>query len=151
VDLYPTLALLAGLPLPNELDGTSLMPSLKDPQAAGREAVLSQFARPFKKSVPEFMGYSLRTDTHRYTRWISWADRKTVAEELYDYGDNDCAQYVSSYLIEQRNIADSPSQAETKKQLSDQLDQVLQQRVKSLPPPSAGINLPQPPRKKKKS
>ncbi len=151
VDLYPTLVSLAGLPLPDDLDGRSLVSNLNDPQASGRDAVLSQFARPFKKTAPEFMGYSLRTDTHRYTRWISWADRKTVAEELYDYGDKNCASHENAYWIEQRNIADLPEQKATREQLSAQLDQMLQQRVKSPPPVEVDFDASQPKKKRKKS
>jgi iduronate 2-sulfatase len=133
VDLYPTLVSLAGLPLPAELDGSSLIPILNDPQASGRDAVLSQFVRPFKKNLPEFMGYSLRTDTHRYTRWISWTDRKIVAEELYDYGDQNSATLDSAYLIEHQNVAENPAQKARREKLSEQLDQMLQSRVKSSP------------------
>jgi iduronate 2-sulfatase len=151
VDLYPTLVSLSGLPVPDDLDGRSLRPNLNDPQAAGRNAVLSQFARPFKKSAPEFMGYSLRTDTHRYTRWISWADRKTVAEELYDYGHETCASHEGAYWIEQRNIADLPEQAATRAMLSEQLDVMLQQRVKEPAPWGVDAAAPQAKKKRNKS
>lgn len=68
VDLYPTLTSLAGLDPMGGLDGSSLQPILDDLSAPGRIEVLSQFARPFNRNTPEFMGYSLRTATHRYTR-----------------------------------------------------------------------------------
>ncbi len=142
VDLYPTLTSLAGLEPMNGLDGSSLQPILDDPGSPGRSEVLSQFARPFSRNAPEFMGYSLRTATHRYTRWISWADRKMVAEELYDYGNRRCASHENAYLIEQRNIADQPEQQATLGQLSSRLDQMLKQRVLSIAqalPPSAEL------------
>ncbi|MCA9081684.1 MAG: hypothetical protein KDA58_14065, partial [Planctomycetaceae bacterium] len=52
VDLYPTLAELAGLTPKHNLDGQSLVPILNDPQAPGRDVVLSQFNRPWKATVP---------------------------------------------------------------------------------------------------
>ncbi len=130
VDLYPTLTSLAGLAPMNGLDGRSLIPILDDPSAPGRNGVLSQFARPFSRNTPEFMGYSLRTAGHRYTRWISWSDRKTVAEELYDYDDGSSTSHEGAYRIEQRNIADQPEQQATLEQLSARLDEVLKQRVR---------------------
>lgn len=106
VDVYPTLMSLAGLDPIKGLDGRSLQPILDDPSVPGRNEVLSQFARPFSRNTPEFMGYSLRTVSHRYTRWISWSDRTTVAEELYDYENSQCASHECDYRIEQQNIAD---------------------------------------------
>lgn len=149
VDLYPTLATLAKLPQPAGLQGRSLMPNLEDPQAPGRDAVLSQFARPFKQTTPEFMGYSLRTDTHRYTRWISWSDRQIVAEELYDYSDKSCASREGAYWIEQRNIASYPEQASTRENLSQRLDRMLRERVKDAPLKKEDSDSGQPKRKRK--
>ena len=129
VDLYPTLAQLASLPAPQGLDGRSLVAMLADPQLPGREAVLSQFARPFSAKTPEFMGYSLRTATHRYTRWIHWQSRQTVAEELYDYTTGPSTRREDAFWIEQENIALHPGQLATCQALSQQLDQMLAQRV----------------------
>jgi arylsulfatase A-like enzyme len=157
VDLYPTITSLAGLDATDGLDGRSLQPILDDPSAIGRNEVLSQFARPFSRNTPEYMGYSLRTATHRYTRWISWADRKMVAEELYDYGNSNCASSDNAYLIEQKNIADQPEQKAQLEQLSGRLEEMLKQRVRSMkqssiPPASTDpLEVPQPKKKRKKS
>lgn len=92
VDVYPTLAALAGVPLPRDepvpLAGLSLAGLLTDPQGAGPKAVaLSQFPRcPVNESVPwrsnlcievksskfAWMGYSYRNDNWRYTAWFRW-------------------------------------------------------------------------------
>jgi iduronate 2-sulfatase len=137
VDIYPTLAEMAGLQPPEDLSGQSLVPILKSPAAQVRDEVLSQFARPFNQKAPEFMGYSVRTNTHRYTRWISWADRQTVSEELYDYRGTSSVQRDGAYWIEHRNIAGEPAQASTKADLSRRLDQILQQRIKKDAPASS--------------
>jgi iduronate 2-sulfatase len=131
VDVFPTLAELASLPAPQGLDGRSLVPMLANPQAPGRVAVLSQFARPFKASTPEVMGYSLRTPTHRYTRWITLPARKLVAEELYTYTTGPSTRREGAFWIEQENLAPHPSQADTRQALSQKLDQILTERITS--------------------
>lgn len=129
VDVYPTLAELASLPAPQGLDGHSLVPMLTDPKSPGREAVLSQFARPFSPNTPKFMGYSLRTATHRYTRWIDWQFGQTVAEELYDYASGPSASHEGAFWIEQENIVLHSGLSATRQALSQQLDQMLNRRV----------------------
>ena len=46
VDMYPTLAELAGLELPEHLEGQSFAPLLDNPNAAWKNAVFSQFPSP---------------------------------------------------------------------------------------------------------
>ncbi len=88
VDVYPTLCELAGLPVPAELEGASFAPLLDDPQRPWKAAVFSQFLREGIWTAPdgvEYMGYSVRTKTHRYVRWVTWPGKQLAAEELYDY------------------------------------------------------------------
>ena len=101
IDIYPTLVELCSL-LPAEgVEGRSMVPVLDAPSGTFRDFALSQFPRPgpksFFASTPEypepssnrwriaFMGYSLRTATHRYTEWIEMSSGKTVEKELYDH------------------------------------------------------------------
>jgi len=77
-DIAPTLCDLAGLSIPGYFEGESLTGLIQDPSANVREASLSQYPRNGK------MGYSLRTERFRYTRWIS-SEGSTSARELYDY------------------------------------------------------------------
>jgi len=80
VDIYPTLAELAGLPLPSHLEGKSFVPLLNNPQQPWKTAAFSQYLRPGKE---KFMGRSIRTDRWRYTEWTD-AKQKVVGIELYD-------------------------------------------------------------------
>ncbi len=75
VDIYPTLAELAGLEVPAELEGVSLLPLLKNPNA--------QWDRPAFTQVffSEIAGYSVRTDRWRY---VEWGNRGDQGMELYD-------------------------------------------------------------------
>jgi iduronate 2-sulfatase len=140
VDIYPTLAELAGLPTPRDLDGRSIVPILQDPGRIGRDVALSQFSRPFKPSAPQSMGYSIRTETHRYTRWVEWPTRKIIVEELYDYTSARSAVRQGALLVEQENVAQDPAYAETRDRLRTRLDRMISERMPAgasgPPPPS---------------
>jgi len=86
LDIYPTLAELAGLPQPDGPEGKSLVPVLKDTLAEVHKSVLTQHPREaYYSGEPDAMGYSVRTDRFRYTEWRDWKSGKTVASELYDH------------------------------------------------------------------
>jgi iduronate 2-sulfatase len=129
VDIYPTLAELAGLTPPADLDGSSFAALLKDPAQPGRDIVLSQFARPFKRSDPEVMGYSVRTSTHRYSRWIDWPTGKVLGEELYDYADASSVLHTDAYWIEKANLAGDPANAKLLERMRGKMDEVLTERT----------------------
>jgi len=59
VDLYPTLADMAGLTPTSKLDGTSLKPILANPDARVKDAAFTQVRN----------GYAVRTDRWRYIQW----------------------------------------------------------------------------------
>lgn len=83
VDLYPTLAELAGLPEPAHVSGVSLAPTINDPQVSVRDSALTvTVSRTVKtKGKERVLGHSVRTTRHRYTEW---GDRQ-FGVELYDY------------------------------------------------------------------
>lgn len=95
VDLYPTLADLAGLPAPEveqPMDGESLLPVLKDPEARVSDHAYHAYPRGGR------MGRAIRTDRYRLVEWKKiGADPETAELELYDYKNG---------LVEERNIAD---------------------------------------------
>jgi iduronate 2-sulfatase len=148
VDLYPTLADLAQLTPPAGLDGRSLVPVLKDAAAKGREFVLSQFSRPFRAGHPEIMGYSIRTESQRYTRWIEWTTRKVLSEELYDYTVAASVVKQDGFLIERENLASNPAHASKREQLSQQMDELIRTRLK---PKKLEDTAKKPKKKKKKA
>ena len=77
VDLYPTLAELAGLQPKTTLDGVSLVPMLNNSAATVKDGAFTQVQN----------GYSVRTDRWRYTEW----DEGKEAAVLYDM-DKDPAE-----------------------------------------------------------
>ncbi len=111
VDIYPTLSELAGLPVPEHLQGVSLAPLLDDPEHPWKSAVFSQFLREGIWIAPdgiEYMGYAVRTDRYRYVRWVNWVTGELAARELYDH-QLDPGENV--------NLAGRPEYAETLAQL----------------------------------
>ncbi len=97
VDLYPTLVELCGLPPRDDLEGTSLVPLLGDPE------------RPWEKPVVIASGggrrasYAVRTERWRYIRYYDGS------EELYDHLTDACEWF---------NLADKPQYARLKQQLA---------------------------------
>ena len=73
VDLYPTLAELAGLPAPNTLQGASLTPLLSDTES-------SAWKKEQAFTISRSGGESLRTKDWRFTQW-GFGDKGL---ELYD-------------------------------------------------------------------
>ncbi len=86
VDIYPTLAGLAGLSAPDFLAGVSLQPLFDRPDAVVRNSAFSMalstawWTRPHLKTQ-EIMGYTIRTENYRYTEW---ADGHSGVE-IYHY------------------------------------------------------------------
>lgn len=78
LDIYPTLATLAGVRAPKGLQGRSLAPLLKDPDARWDHPAITQVRRG--PAASSFKGYSIRTERWRYTEW----DNGAQGAELYD-------------------------------------------------------------------
>ena len=88
VDIFPTLCELAGIEIPSDRAGTSLLPILNNQGTRVKDYAVSQF----KKGGYE--GYTIRTDRYRYTEWLDLDYRKGIKpyskdivhdRELYDY------------------------------------------------------------------
>lgn len=111
VDIYPTLAELAGLPLPPKLEGTSFKPVLDEPNRAWKTAAFSQYPRNLAGGK-HLMGYSMCTERYRFTRWVQRDDHSKVdAVELYDHQTDP---------QENTNIANAPANKELVAQLTQQ-------------------------------
>lgn len=119
LDIYPTLAALCGLEAPSALEGKSLAAVLDGRHGAVKNFAVSQFPRPvsynFTRKRPENMGYSIRTERYRYTRWVEFKTGKLLAEEFYD---------LKTGRIEEKNEFNNPVHAETIKGLKQKLTKV---------------------------
>jgi uncharacterized sulfatase len=105
LDLYPTLAELAGVPQPAGLDGRSLGPLLANPDGPGRGPALS-----YRRVQPPARAWSLRTEDVRYTLWPDGS------EELYD---------LRSKAGESENLAARTERAAEKTRLRARLEAMV--------------------------
>lgn len=91
VDLYPTLTELCEVAAPDDLQGQSLVPMLRNPTTPGKKLAYTIVSRGTK------LGKAVRTDRWRYAKWPD-------GEELYD---------LKNDLAEQHNLATSEKHAAT--------------------------------------
>jgi len=95
IDIYPTLVDLCGLPPKADLDGNSLVPLLRDPEAKWDHPAITTY---------DHSEYSIRTERWRYIRYID------DSEELYDH-DADPNEW--------HNLAGQEQLTETKARLAE--------------------------------
>ena len=115
---------------PDNLQGQSLVPMLKDPSHTGRGWALTQVTRGGRRrnagngneTEGAYFGYSLRTPRWRYTEW----DGGDAGKELYDH-DNDPRELT--------NLAGNDEH----KAKMDELAKSLQAAVASTFPPDGKI------------
>ena len=97
VDVFPTLAELAGLDPPTgpqPIDGVSLVPVLKDPSARVRDH--AYHAYPKQK-----LGRSIRNERYRLVEWRPFNGKGEAEYELYDY---------EADPLETRNLAEDKTE-----------------------------------------
>ena len=88
VDIFPTLADLCGLSIPEGLAGRSVRPTVENPIAPGKAAAYSTHV-----GGRGFAGHTIRTDRHRLVRWINGSGEVGLVE-LYDH-QNDPEENVN--------------------------------------------------------
>jgi iduronate 2-sulfatase len=112
VDLFPTLTELCGLPNPEGLEGTSLVPVIRDPQKSVKDCAFTQHPRPAyydrtPSKQPVAMGVSVRTAKARYTEWRDWKTGELTGRELYADADEPS---------ETRSLIDEPGAVEIQRE-----------------------------------
>lgn len=137
VDIFPTVCDLAGLKIPEILDGSSLVPLMKNPTSKVKEYAVSQYPRSNTSSEneksgsidPNAMGYSIRTNKYRYTVWMKNGFRSTqkfnkdllIGIELYDYEKDP---------LETKNVSHEKQYNLIEKQLHSQMISFLKSQEK---------------------
>lgn len=108
MDLYPTLAELAGFEGPDHLDGRSLAPQIEDPDAP-TEPIISSYK--FSWAEDKLTGHAVRSRRYRYIYYP-----EINLEELYDH-DSDPNEW--------ENIAYRPENDEAVQAHRDALQKML--------------------------
>ena len=100
IDFAPTMLEIAGLPIPESVDGISLLGLLQDPKRGGHEQLA------FINVYGPLATHSLTclTRQHKYTYWWFGNDEMEPVEELFD-NKND--------PLELKNMASSPDHLQT--------------------------------------
>jgi iduronate 2-sulfatase len=114
VDLYPTLAELAGLDTPQGLDGVSYKNVIEKSKRQIRQYVSHVFPRG------ERLGRAIRTERYRLVQWKRVGEEDQTAEwELYDY---------QADPLETRNLYSSAS-----RDVLEELKRLLAEQDEALP------------------
>ncbi|MCC9602456.1 sulfatase [Stieleria sp. JC731] len=104
VDIAPTILELAGQPIPDQIDGVSLVPTFTTP-------VVQEPSLPQRDSVPLFQMWgapttfsmSVVTQTHKYIYWCC-GEKMQPSEELFNLADDP---------MELVNVIDDPQEQQT--------------------------------------
>ena len=147
VDIFPTLAEVAGLAVPplcpeNSKDvltcveGISAAPLLKNPTQDWKKAAFSQFPRPssgviFIPGKPDLsmdheesvMGYAVRTDIYRFVEWYKFNDKSGKAhyDDIWGTELYHHGKATKSFDDENENIAGDANMADKVKELRKML------------------------------
>ena len=112
IDFAPTMLELAGLPIPENMDGVSLIPVLENPETKARDhlALLNMFGPSPTQCL------TMVTEDWKYTYWWYGDDAMKPVEELY---------HLEEDPGEMKNLASVESAAETLNKMRSLYDQQL--------------------------
>jgi arylsulfatase A-like enzyme len=110
VDLYPTVCDLVGLELPTHLEGTSLLPLMKEPSRSWKSAAFSRYGD----------AVSMRTGRFRYTRYEQ-RDYQGDRNHLPSQGSCELFDHEAD-PGENRNVAADPDYADHLRALEAQFE-----------------------------
>jgi N-acetylglucosamine-6-sulfatase len=77
IDIGPTILDMAGITVPPEMEGRSMLPILESRNVRGRKAWMLEYWKYFPENFPTYVG--VRTETHKYIEY-----EKTLTPEIFD-------------------------------------------------------------------
>ena len=159
IDIFPSLTELAGLQVPPTcpqgnkdllacVEGTSVVPLLKDPKKEWKKAAFSQYPRPqagltsiegkppFKlnNAQEDVMGYAVRVDTYRFVEWYGF-NRVSAQPDFNDVWGTELYNHTHSVQFfndDNRNLAGMQNMTEKVAELRKILQAGWRE---ALPPP----------------
>ncbi len=129
VDLFPTLCDLAGLKIPEHLDGVSLAATTKGSDKEVKEFSISQWPKNLNKPEKATMGYTLRTSRFRYTEWVGKDFRSTKPYNESDVSDFELYDYQND-PDETHNYVNNPEYKKIRTELSAKLHDYFKSQLK---------------------
>ena len=112
IDFMPTIMELAGLPVPDGVDGMSLLPLLEDPN----KDIHGELAFTNVYGTDPTKCFSVLTKTMKYTYWWFRNDEMEPVEELFD---------IANDPFEMENLAQDPKFASQLEALREEYDRQL--------------------------
>mgnify|MGYP001825400457 CR=1 FL=1 len=112
IDFAPTLLELAGLPVPENMDGKSLVPLLANPAGDIRDHMV--LINVWGETATHCL--TTLTQKSKYTYWWYGGDGMTPAEELFDTANDP---------LELKNLANNPEHSVTLKRMRKKYDAEL--------------------------
>ena len=111
IDMAPTILEYAGLPIPKNMDGESLVPLLnkKNAKVKDSQAIIQAWGESPTHSL------SIVTDQYKYLYWF-YAEGMEAKEELYD---------LTADKYEMKNLVNDPSKAKDLKEMQELYDEYV--------------------------
>jgi arylsulfatase A-like enzyme len=86
VDIYPSLCELAGIEIPDHVQGKSFVPLVHNPSLKWKEGAFSYWPSVGRTDPDKLiMGYTIQTKRYRYTEWIKESSGELLARDLFDH------------------------------------------------------------------